>query len=56
MVVLVEEAIHLTERNVRRSLVLTALAQALARAMRGRAPESLYEPLPDAELQRAQVV
>ena len=55
MVVLVEEAIHLTERNVRRPLVLTALAQALARAMRGRAPESLYEPLPDAELQRAQV-
>jgi DNA polymerase-3 subunit delta' len=55
MVGLVEEAIHLTERNVRRPLVLTALAQALARAMRGRAPESLYEPLPDAELRRAQV-
>ncbi|HKL88207.1 MAG TPA: DNA polymerase III subunit delta' [Salinibacter sp.] len=50
MVTLVEEAIHLTERNVRRALVLTALAQALARAMRGRAPDSLYDPLPDAEL------
>jgi len=54
MVTLVEEAIHLTERNVRRALVLTALAQALARAMRGRAPDSLYEPLPDAELQAVQ--
>ncbi len=51
MVALVEEAIHLTERNVRRSLVLTALAQSLARAMRGRDSGSLYEPLPDAELQ-----
>jgi DNA polymerase-3 subunit delta' len=52
MVTLVEEAIHLTERNVRRALVLTALAQALARAMRGRDPGSLYEPLPDAELRQ----
>ena len=50
MVGLVEEAMHLAERNVRLPLVLTALAQALARAMRGREAESLYVPLPDAEL------
>jgi DNA polymerase-3 subunit delta' len=53
MVGLVEEAIHLTERNVQVSLVLTALAQALSRAMRGRAVDSLYVPLPEAELQTA---
>jgi DNA polymerase-3 subunit delta' len=53
MVGLVEEAIHLTERNVRMSLILTALGQALARAMRGHEVESLYVPLPDAELQTA---
>jgi DNA polymerase-3 subunit delta' len=50
MVTLVEEAMHLTERNVRRPLVLTALAQSLAQAMRGTDPGSLYEPLPEAEL------
>ncbi|MFP4227611.1 MAG: DNA polymerase III subunit delta' [Salinivenus sp.] len=49
MVGLVEEALHLTERNVRTQLVLTALAQALGQAMRGRAVDSLYVPLPDAE-------
>jgi DNA polymerase-3 subunit delta' len=54
MVTLVEEAIHLTERNVRLPLVLTALAQALARAMRGRAPDALYDPLPEAELRAVQ--
>jgi DNA polymerase-3 subunit delta' len=54
MVTLVEEALHLTERNVRVRLVLTSLAQALARAMRGRSPGSLYEPLPDAELRAVQ--
>jgi DNA polymerase-3 subunit delta' len=54
MVTLVEEAIHLIERNVRRPLVLTALAQALARAMRGEAPDALYDPLPDAELRARQ--
>jgi len=53
MVTLVEEAIHLTERNVRRSLVLTALAQELARAMRGQDVGRLYVPLSDAELQAA---
>jgi DNA polymerase-3 subunit delta' len=53
MVSLVEEAIHLTGRNVRQSLVLTTLAQALYRTMRGATVESLYVPLPDAELQAA---
>ena len=50
MVELVEEAMHLAERNVRLSLVLTTLAQALARAMRGGDAGSLYVPLPEAEL------
>jgi len=53
MVTLVEEALHLTERNVRLSLILTALAQSLARAMRGGTVEALYDPLPRAELQGA---
>jgi DNA polymerase-3 subunit delta' len=53
MVGLVEEAIHLTERNVQVSLVLTALAQALSKAMRGGTVDSLYVPLPEAELQTA---
>jgi DNA polymerase-3 subunit delta' len=53
MVGLVEEAMHLAERNVRLSLVLTVLAQSLAGAMRGRDAGSLYVPLPDAELQTA---
>lgn len=55
MVPLVEEALHLTERNVRVSLVLTALAHSLYRAMHGRAPDTLYEPLADAELRAVQV-
>ena len=46
---LVEEAMELTERNVRVSLLLTALAQRLAQAMRGQAVEALYVPLPEAE-------
>lgn len=46
---LVEEAMELTERNVRASLLLTALAQRLAQAMRGQAVEALYVPLPEAE-------
>jgi len=54
MVGLVEEAIHLAGRNVRLSLVLTTLAQSLARAMRGQTDVSLYVPLPDAELRAAQ--
>jgi len=54
MVSLVEEALHLTERNVRTQLVLTALANALARTMRGHAVESLYVPLPEAEVRAAQ--
>jgi DNA polymerase-3 subunit delta' len=54
MVGLVEEALHLTERNVRTQLVLTALAQALAQTMRGRPVESLYVPLPDAERRAVQ--
>lgn len=45
MVRLVEEAMDLVERNVHLNLVLTALAQALGRAMRfGQAPK-LYQPL-----------
>ncbi|MEF8866601.1 MAG: DNA polymerase III subunit [Salinibacter sp.] len=51
MVTLVEEAVALTERNVRVPLVLTALAHGLAQAMRGRQVESLYVPLSEAELQ-----
>ena len=43
------EAMELTERNVRVSLLLTALAQRLAQAMRGQAVEALYVPLPEAE-------
>ena len=46
---LVEEAMELTERNVRVSLLLIALAQRLAQAMRGQAVEALYVPLPEAE-------
>ncbi len=53
MVGLVEEAIHLTERNVQVSLVLTALGQSLGRAMRGGTVDSLYVPLPEAELRTA---
>jgi hypothetical protein len=49
MVGLDEEALELTGRNVRRSLVLTALAQTLGLAMRGQNPGSLYVPLPDME-------
>jgi len=49
MVTLVEEAMELAERNVRVALVLTALAQGLARAMRGQEVESLYVPLSKAE-------
>jgi len=50
MVGFVEEAIELTERNVRSTLVLTSLAQTLSLAMRDAAPESLYVPLPELEL------
>lgn len=50
MVTLVEEAVEMTERNVRLSLVLTTLAQQLARAMRGHEVGQLYVPLPEAEL------
>lgn len=46
MVDLVEEAIHLAERNVRLGLVLTVLAQALQRAMHGQDGRALYRPLP----------
>jgi DNA polymerase-3 subunit delta' len=50
MVTLVEEAMELAERNVRVSLVLTALAHGLSRAMRGREIDTLYVPLSTAEL------
>lgn len=53
MITLVEEAVELTERNVRLPLVLTALAHRLARAMRGQSVESLYVPLSEAELEAA---
>ncbi|RMH54058.1 MAG: DNA polymerase III subunit delta' [Bacteroidetes bacterium] len=45
MVEAVEEAIELVGRNVHVGLVLTVLAQALHRAMRGRAGVGLYVPL-----------
>ncbi len=51
MVTLVEEAMEMTERNVRLSLVLTTLSQQLARAMRGHEVDRLYVPLPEAELE-----
>jgi DNA polymerase-3 subunit delta' len=51
MVGLVEEAVELAERNVRVSLLLTALAHGLARAMRGHEVEALYVSLSEAELQ-----
>lgn len=44
----VEEAIGLAERNVRLNLVLTVLAQALGRAMRGYRVPALYVPLAEA--------
>jgi len=53
MVALVEEAVELAERNVRVSLLLTALAHGLAQAMRGRQVDTLYVPLSEAELQVA---
>jgi len=53
MVGLMEEAMELTERNVRVSLILMSLAQCLAQAMRGQNARSLYVPLSDAELRAA---
>ena len=53
MVTLVEEAMELAERNVRVSLILTALAHGLARAMRGHDVEALYVPLSEAALEAA---
>ena len=49
---LIEEARRLAGRNVNLGLLLTALAQALGRAMRGRSAR-LYVPLPEAGLSRA---
>ena len=51
MVVLVEEAVELAERNVRVPLLLTALAHGLSRAMRGQDVDALYVPLSEAEFQ-----
>jgi DNA polymerase-3 subunit delta' len=48
MIGLVEQAIHLAERNVRLSLVLTTLAHRLGAAMRGSSEHRLYVPMPDA--------
>ena len=45
MVALVEQAVELIERNVHVGLVLTALAHALGRAMRGPHDGRLYVPL-----------
>lgn len=53
MVALIEEAMELTERNVRVPLILTALAHRLAQAMRGHGAGSLYVPLSEAELRAA---
>jgi DNA polymerase-3 subunit delta' len=53
MVHLVEDALHLTQRNVRLGLILTVLAQQLSHAMRGAPVDRLYVPLPEAELQAA---
>jgi DNA polymerase-3 subunit delta' len=51
MVRLVEDALALTERNVRVSLVLTALSQAMRRAMHGQGSGDLYVPLPEQALE-----
>jgi DNA polymerase-3 subunit delta' len=53
MVRLVEDALALTERNVRVSLVLTALSQAMRRAMHGQGGGDLYVPLPEQALDGA---
>lgn len=50
MVLLVEEAIDLVERNVHVGLTLTVLAQALGRALRGPHDGRLYVPLAEAHL------
>ncbi len=47
MIHLVEEALELVERNVHLNLTLTALSQALGRAMRGPHSGRLYVPLAD---------
>ncbi len=47
MIRLVEEALELVERNVHLNLTLTALSQALSRAMRGPHSGRLYIPLAD---------
>jgi DNA polymerase-3 subunit delta' len=52
MVALVEDALHLATRNVRLGLVLTVLAQAMRRAMRGQQGARLVRPLPEAGLVR----
>ena len=49
MIRLVEEAVELIERNVHLNLTLTALSQALARAMRGPHSGNLYVPLAEAD-------
>ena len=49
MIRLVEEAIELIERNVHLNLTLTALSQALGRAMRGPHSGTLYVPLAEAD-------
>ncbi len=53
MVALVEEAHVLAERNVHLGLLVTALAQALGRAMHGPHSGRLYVPLPEANLTAA---
>ena len=52
MVRVVEQAIELTERNVRRRLVLMSLGHALCRAMHGQSVD-LYVSLPEASLEAA---
>ncbi len=52
MVGVIEEAIHLIERNAHVNLTLTVLSQRIGRAMRGRLAEPLYVPLADEELRR----
>ncbi|GAB5520775.1 MAG: DNA polymerase III subunit delta' [Rhodothermales bacterium] len=51
MVTLVEEGMDLVERNVHVNLLLTVLAHALGRAMRGQAVPGLFVPLPEQVLQ-----
>lgn len=53
MAAIVEEAIHLIERNAHVNLTLTVLSQTMGRAMRGSGADRLYVPLAEEELRKS---